>query len=230
MPGKKEEKKSSAIKQFNVICSTTSTAIICDGFPSLFYWVFFSRDVHLKPKTLLFLGGLKVMDSGQLFIDDDVSLVAHFLPFVFGMILEGSADNEFQLFIFSEFLILTAICLTVNNNRMFFFIEFECHFSRWKSRICSKFFVHHFSSTSEEAIDFNLQFPPSQQSSSLTPSQFFRPQSPVNVFDAIIFHVSPKDTSAAKKKTSTWFVASFAVLSSFTIFSHPIGRKKSKRL
>jgi hypothetical protein len=34
---RKEKEKSSAIKQFNVICSTTSTAIICDGFPSLFY-------------------------------------------------------------------------------------------------------------------------------------------------------------------------------------------------
>jgi hypothetical protein len=33
----RKKKKSSAIKQFNVICSTTSTAIICDGFPSLFY-------------------------------------------------------------------------------------------------------------------------------------------------------------------------------------------------
>jgi hypothetical protein len=56
----------------------------------------FCRDVHLIPKNtfhVLFLGGLRVMDSGQLFIDDDVSLVARFLPlalFVFDIIRRGA--------------------------------------------------------------------------------------------------------------------------------------------
>lgn len=45
-------------------------------------------------------------------------------------------------------------------------------------------------------------------------------------FDAIIFHVSPKDTSAVKKKTFDMICGSFAVLSSFIIFSHPIGPNK----
>lgn len=65
--------------------------------------------MHLIPKTLfvLFLGGLEVMDAGQLFIDDDVSLVAHFLPFRYlsSGEVEGSVDNKCRLFIFFWFLV-----------------------------------------------------------------------------------------------------------------------------
>lgn len=100
-----KEKKSSAIKQFNVICSTTSTAIICDGFPSVVQLSFLSRCAFDPEKTLfaLFLGGLKVMDSGQLFIDD-VSLVARlfstFSIFVFVAGVRELKDIKFSLFSF----------------------------------------------------------------------------------------------------------------------------------
>lgn len=102
----KEKEKSSAIKQFNVICSTTSTAIICDGFPSVVLFSFLSRCAFDPENTFcVVLGGLEVMDSGQLFIDDDVSLVARFSPFRY-LSLERVGerkDIKISLFIFDCF-------------------------------------------------------------------------------------------------------------------------------